>query len=220
MRQLGVTAGDGEPLRILCLGAHADDIEIGCGGSLLELIDQHDRIDIEWVVFSACPEREREARRSARAFLSKAYRSRISVKHFRDGFFPHQGGAIKNVFEQLKRELSPDLVFTHYRDDRHQDHRVVADLTWNTFRNHVILEYEIPKYDGDLGAPNCFMPLTKQTCGRKVQHLQGSFDTQQDKDWFRPDTFLGLMRLRGLECRAPDGYAEAFYGRKIVLSPL
>lgn len=206
------------PLRILCLGAHPDDIEIGCGGSLLELLDRCPMADVEWVVFAANAAREREAKHSARLLLEKAHRHRVSVKRFRDGFFPYQGAAIKRAVEELKRRPAPDLVFTHYRDDRHQDHRLISDLTWNTFRDHLILEYEIPKYDGDLGAPNCFIPLTRRTCTRKIQHLQAAFASQREKHWFTPDTFLGLMRLRGMECRARHGYAEAFYGRKIALS--
>jgi LmbE family N-acetylglucosaminyl deacetylase len=220
MQGLGLTIGAGAPLRILCLGAHSDDIEIGCGGSLLELLDQYQTVDVDWVVFSAQGKREREATTSARSFLKKARRSRVAVKRFRDGFFPYDGAAIKRAFEQLKSRPSPDLVFTHFRDDRHQDHRVVSDLTWNTFRDHMILEYEIPKYDGDLGAPNTFMPLTRRACTRKLERLHAAFGSQRHKHWFTADTFRGLMRLRGMECRAPEGYAEAFYGRKIVLSTL
>ena len=216
---IGLSLPDG-PLEVLCLGAHPDDIEIGCGGSLLELLDQYQIVDVDWVVFSAQGRREREATSSARSFLKKARRSLVTVKRFRDGFFPYDGAAIKRAFEQLKSRPSPDLVFTHYRDDRHQDHRVVSDLTWNTFRNHVILEYEIPKYDGDLGAPNTFMPLTRRVLTRKLERLDAAFSSQRQKHWFTPDTFRGLMRLRGMECRAPEGYAEAFYGRKIVLSTL
>jgi len=208
---------DDAPFRILCVGAHSDDIEIGCGGSILDLLDRHRNVEIDWIVFSGIGKREREARASAKSFLSGARRSRVTVEQFRDGFFPYQGAAIKKIFEAIKSRPSPDLVFTHYRDDRHQDHRVLSDLTWNTFRDHWILEYEIPKYDGDLGAPNCFVPITRRSCTRKIRYLQAAFGTQRDKDWFTHDTFAGLMRLRGMECRAPDGYAEAFYGRKVVL---
>ena len=145
--------------RVLCLGAHSDDIEIGCGGTILRLQDEHQDLEVLWVVFSAEPPRDREARRSAREFLTGARKPRIQLKKFRTSFFPYQGRAIKEFFETIKARFTPDLIFTHYRDDRHQDHRVLSDLAWNTFRNHLILEYEIPKYDGDLGIPNTFVPL-------------------------------------------------------------
>ena len=205
-------------IRVLCLGAHSDDIEIGCGGLILDLIARYRAVDITWVVFSARGEREREARRSAGMFLRGARRSRVIVEQFRDGFFPWEGAGIKEIFEDLKGGVAPDLVLTHYRDDRHQDHRLLSDLTWNTFRDHWILEYEVPKYDGDLGAPNCFAPLRRRTCGRKVKYLQSVFGTQRGKHWFGAETFWGLMRLRGMECRAAEGYAEAFYARKIALA--
>jgi LmbE family N-acetylglucosaminyl deacetylase len=204
-------------LRVLCIGAHSDDIEIGCGGLVLSLIAGQKAVDVDWIVLSAAGAREREARRSAAMFLKGARRTRILVQQFRDGFFPYQGADIKTVFEELKEDLDPDLILTHYRDDRHQDHRVLSDLTWNTFRNHLILEYEVPKYDGDLGQPNCYVPLTRSTCARKARYLEAAFGTQRDKHWFSAETFMGLMRLRGMECRAPGGYAEAFYGRKVVL---
>jgi LmbE family N-acetylglucosaminyl deacetylase len=205
------------PLRVLCLGAHSDDIEIGCGGFILSLIKRYKRLEIDWIVLSGPSGRDREARRSAEMFLKGAWRSRVAIKQFRDGFFPYDGANIKDAFERLKRDLAPDVILTHYRHDRHQDHRVVSDLTWNTFRDHWILEYEVPKYDGDLGIPNCFVPLTQVICDRKVRYLNAAFGSQRDKHWFSADTFMGLMRLRGLECRAPDGYAEAFHARKAVL---
>lgn len=204
-------------LRVLCVGAHSDDIEIGCGGLILSLLKSHKRVDIDWIVFSAPVAREREARRSAGLFLRGAARQRVAVHQFTDGFFPQESGEIKKVFEALKVKISPDLVLTHHRDDRHQDHRVLSDLAWNTFRNQLVLEYEIPKFDGDLGTPNCFVPLNRSTAERKVKYLQTVFGTQRDKHWFSKETFLGLMRLRGMECRAPGHYAEAFYGRKVVL---
>ena len=215
MYALDLSRKSRSPLRVLCLGAHSDDIEIGCGGFLLDLIKRH-RVDVHWVVFSANDARQQEAIRSANLFLRGARRKRVLVEQFRDGFFPYES-QIKELFERLKVAVSPDLVLTHYRDDRHQDHRVVSDLTWNTFRDHWILEYEIPKYDGDLGSPNCFAPLTRSTCARKVKYLNAVFGTQRGKHWFASETFWGLMRLRGMECRAPGGYAEAFYGRKVVL---
>jgi LmbE family N-acetylglucosaminyl deacetylase len=204
-------------LRLLCVGAHADDIEIGCGGLVLDLIRRGGSVDVDWVVFSAPAEREREARRGARYFLRGARHTRVAVKDFHDGFFPYEGAAIKKVFEDLKATVAPDLVLTHYREDRHQDHRVLSDLTWNTFRDHLILEYEIPKYDGDFGSPNCFAPLARRTGARKIRYLQAAFGSQRGKHWFSAETFQGVMSLRGLECRAPEGYAEGFYARKLVL---
>jgi LmbE family N-acetylglucosaminyl deacetylase len=205
------------PLRLLCVGAHADDIEIGCGGLILSLLGRFTPIHVDWIVLSASPARKREATRSARLFLKNAASTRVQVRQFRDGFFPYDGARIKRLFEQLKKASSPDLVLTHYRDDRHQDHRVVSELTWNTFRDHWVLEYEIPKFDGDLGAPNFFVPVAKSTCAAKVRHLESAFGSQRDKHWFSSETFMALMRLRGMECRANTGYAEAFYARKVVL---
>jgi LmbE family N-acetylglucosaminyl deacetylase len=201
-------------LRVLCLGAHSDDIEIGCGGLMLTLLRQG-QVEVDWVVFSASDRREQEARRGARLFLKHAVGARIRTYDFRDGFFPYEP-RIKEVFESLK-EARPDLVLTHYREDRHQDHRTLSDLAWNTFRDHLILEYEIPKFDGDLGTPNCFVPLDRGTAARKAKFIQTAFGSQRDKHWFSADTFLGLMRLRGMECRAPGGFAEAFYARKAVI---
>lgn len=218
MLSLSPLLGRSGPLTLLCLGAHADDIEIGCGGLVLSLLEQHPRIDVDWIVFSAAGAREREARRSAALFLKGARRANVVVKQFRDGFFPYHGAEIKEVFEELKQAPQPDLVLTHYRDDRHQDHRVLSDLTWNTFRDHLLLEYEIPKYDGDLGAPNVFVAIGRATCARKTRLLMRAFGSQRDKHWFSPETFTGLMRLRGMECRAQSGYAEAFYGRKILMA--
>jgi len=206
------------PLRILCLGAHADDIEIGCGGTVLQLLSGCRTLEFLWVVFSSGSEREREARASAALFLERAEHKEVIVKDFRDGFFPFDGGHIKEFFEELKGHISPDLIFTHYRDDRHQDHRTVSDLTWNTWRNHLILEYEIPKYDGDLGSPNCFVPLERDVCNRKIKYICDVFQTQSNKAWLTEDTFQSILRLRGVECAARDKYAEAFYCRKLVCS--
>ena len=202
---------------VLCLGAHADDIEIGCGGTLLKLVREYSGLHVVWVVFSAEGTRSREARVSARAFLKGLRQTRIIVKKFPGGFFPFEGARIKEYFEELKRVCQPNVVFTHYRDDRHQDHRILSDLTWNTFRNHLILEYEIPKYDGDLGTPNLFVRLAEDLCRRKVEYLRRFFQTQNDKHWFSEDTFFSLLRLRGIECPSPTKYAEAFYCRKMVL---
>jgi LmbE family N-acetylglucosaminyl deacetylase len=201
---------------VLCLGAHADDIEIGCGGTLLKLIRDHQALNIWWIVFSAEGRRSREARSSARAFLAGATRAKVVVKQFRGSFFPFQGGQIKQYFEEIKTAFQPDVIFTHYRDDRHQDHRLLSDLAWNTFRNHLILEYEIPKYDGDLGIPNFFVRLDETLCRQKVENLCAFFQTQANKHWFSQDTFLSLMRLRGVECASPTQYAEAFFCRKFV----
>lgn len=200
--------------RILCIGAHSDDIEIGCGGTVLKLIREDSRREFHWVVFSAESPRDKEARKSAERFLQGASKKRILIREFRASFFPCEWTAIKEDFEKLKEEFQPDLIFTHYRDDRHQDHRVLSDLAWNTFRNHLILEYEIPKYDGDLGIPNSFVPLDPGICRKKVVNLRRFFQTQANKHWFSEETFLGLMRLRGMECASK--YAEAFYCRKLV----
>lgn len=199
---------------LLLLGAHSDDIEIGCGGTVLKLAAANPGLNIQWVVFSAEGERRREARSSARLFLKDAGQSKVVVKQFRTSFFFTQGEPIKEYFETLKRAFEPDIVFTHYRDDRHQDHRLLSELAWNTFRDHLILEYEIPKYDGDMGIPNLFVPLDASTCERKVKHLLQSFRSQCDKHWFSDETFFSLMRLRGMECGSR--YAEAFHSRKMV----
>jgi LmbE family N-acetylglucosaminyl deacetylase len=201
---------------ILCLGAHSDDIEIGCGGTMLKLTRDPGKLSVTWVVFSGQGDRAAEGRRSARAFLAGAGRKKVVMKRFRGSYFPYEGRRIKQYFEHLKQSLQPDLVFTHCRDDRHQDHRTLSDLTWNTFRNHLILEYEIPKYDGDLGQPNAFVRLDETLCLRKAEILCKSFQTQGNKHWFSQDTFLSLMRIRGIECASPTKYAEAFYCRKLV----
>jgi LmbE family N-acetylglucosaminyl deacetylase len=203
------------PIKVLCLGAHSDDIEIGCGGTILTLERLYPRCEFYWVVFSAIGVRADEARHAASLFVSPSTLRGPILKTFQDGFMPWNGAEVKAAFEDLK-SVSPDLVFTHSRKDAHQDHRILAELTWNTFRDHTILEYEIPKYDGDMGAPNVFFPLEKQAYEKKVSHLMESFGSQRPKRWFQPETFLALMRLRGMECNAPSGYAEAFYGPKLV----
>ncbi len=216
MLALSLLQNGAAPSKILCLGSHSDDIEIGCGGTILRLLSGNPNLEVVWVVFSSTKEREREARRSAELFLAQAKRKEIIVNDFRDGFFPFDGPKIKESFEGLKR-VSPDLILTHNRRDAHQDHRQIAELTWNTFRNHLILEYEIPKYDGDLGQPSVFVPLEADTCNRKVDYLMEAFESQRTKHWFQRETFFALLRLRGMECNAPSGYAEAFYSRKLVL---
>lgn len=202
---------------LLCLGAHPDDIEIGCGGAILRICREHPDTLVHWVVLGAHGPREEEAFAGAQRFRAKAAGGEVTVKPFRDGFFPYFGAELKEFFQDLKTLVSPDLVFTHHRFDRHQDHRMVSDLTWNTWRDHAILEYEVPKWDGDLGVPNGFVPLSRATAEEKAEAIVSTFASQREKPWFTVDTFLGLMRLRGNECRAPDGFAEAFYARKLVL---
>lgn len=204
--------------RVLCLGAHSDDIEIGCGATVMQLARRRPRPEFRWVVWSAAGARAVEAREGAQKFLGAAAKDAVRLHQFRDGYFPAQFAAIKDAFEAIAREFTPDIVFTHTRDDRHQDHRVVSDLTWNTFRNQLVLEYEIPKWDGDLTQRNHYVPIGADVARRKAEALLKVFGTQRSKDWFTEETFLGLMRLRGIECRAPGGYAEAFLARKAVLS--
>ena len=215
--QLGRAAAPGRPT-ILALGAHADDIEIGCGGTLLRLAEEHHDAIVHWVVLSASGGREPEARSSAEQFLAGYSTAHVVVENFRDGFLPYRGEAVKDRFEGLKNELSPDLILTHNRHDLHQDHRLVCELTWNTFRDHLILEYEIPKYDGDFGSPNLFVPLTESLVGRKVETILAHFASQRDRRWFTEDLFRAAMRIRGMEANAPEGHAEAFYCRKVVLA--
>ncbi|CAN5611041.1 PIG-L family deacetylase [soil metagenome] len=202
-----------EARKLLFLGAHSDDIEIGCGGTILTLAKTHPGLEIYWVVFSAGGKRGKEARLSATQFLKGIRRTKVVAKEFRTSYFPSQGERIKTYFETLK-SFNPDIIFTHCRDDRHQDHRILSDLAWNTFRDHLILEYEIPKYDGDLGIPNLFVPLDAAVARRKAESICQAFATQKGKHWFSEDTFLALMRLRGVECASE--YAEAFYSRKMV----
>jgi LmbE family N-acetylglucosaminyl deacetylase len=203
--------------RILCVGAHSDDIEIGCGGTVLKILAANPNVEIMWVVFSAEGVRAREATSSAKAFLGKSSNHVIVAKDFRTSYFPYQGEQIKEYFETLK-SFNPDVIFTHYRDDRHQDHRVLSDLAWNTFRSHVILEYEVPKYDGDYGSPNFFVPVTEKHVKKKADLLCKFFQSQSNKHWFTPDLFMATPRIRGMECNSPTQFAEAFYSRKLVFS--
>jgi len=205
------------PLTVLCIGAHSDDIEIGCGGTILKLAEQHTDTVFHWVVFSAIGVREAEARHAATLFGGPTAVRGPLLKTFPDGFMPFVGAEVKAFFEELKQAVSPDLIFCPSRKDAHQDHRLISELTWNTFRNHMILEYEIPKYDGDLGQPNVFVPLGGELYQKKVQYIMEAFQSQHTKRWFEDSTFLSLMRLRGMECNAASGYAEAFYCRKLVL---
>ena len=213
MRSLSLPEG---PLEVLALGAHADDIEIGCGATLLRLAAERE-LHVHWVVFCSTPERAVEARACATDFLRGAASSRVLVRSHRDGFLPWAGASVKEEFELLKKETSPDLVLTHYREDRHQDHRTVSELTWNTFRNHLILEYEIPKYDGDFGSPNVFSPVPVDVLKQKVDLLLRHYRTQAEKQWFGAELFRSVARIRGMECVGPDGFAEGFYCRKVVL---
>jgi LmbE family N-acetylglucosaminyl deacetylase len=204
-------------LNILCLGAHSDDIEIGCGGTILRLINDYPGCQLHWVVFSALGARKDEAQCGSEAFAGSDHLKSLQLLDFADGFMPYHGERVKKIFEELKQAVSPDLIFTHRRHDAHQDHRLLSELTWNTFRNHFILEYEIPKYDGDLGHPSVYVPLELETYTQKVDHLVDIFQSQSSKHWFDRNVFHALMRLRGVECNAPSGYAEAFYCRKLVI---
>jgi len=217
MRSLGLRLDPGTPPTILCVGAHSDDIEIGCGGTILRLQRDYPGCRLYWVVISAVGARADEARQAAELFGGSAICGGPRLSEFRDGFLPYVGAEVKAVFEELKQEVSPDLILTTSRRDSHQDHRLLGELAWNTFRNHWILEYEIPKYDGDFGQPGVFVPLETEDCEKKIEYLMRVFGSQHAKRWFEPETFRSVMRLRGMECNAPSGYAEAFYCRKLVL---
>lgn len=205
----------GAKLSVLCLGAHSDDIEIGVGGTILGWISAGVKLDVCWCVLSAKGARRKEAMAAAEAVLEGAASRRIELGEFRDGYFPYEGDEIKSWIEDLKKHVDPDIVFTHRKDDAHQDHREISRLTWNAFRDHLVLEYEIPKWDGDLGQPNVYVAMSEETFARKSTLLQACFASQRSKDWFDAETFRGLARLRGMECRAPDRFAEAFLARKI-----
>jgi LmbE family N-acetylglucosaminyl deacetylase len=213
MRALDL-ARQGKALSVLCLGAHSDDIEIGAGGTILSWIAAGAEVSVDWCVLSAAGERAVEARASAADFLAGAARSELHLAEFHDGYMPAERSAMKDWVEGLKR-LTPDVILTHARDDAHQDHRLLCELTWNTFRDHLILEYEIPKWDGDLGQPNLYVPLSEDTLARKIELLHRHFGSQRSKAWFDDETFRGLARLRGMECR--ERYAEAFFARKLAL---
>jgi LmbE family N-acetylglucosaminyl deacetylase len=208
-----------DEVQLLCLGAHSDDIEIGCGGTLLHLKQVFPRLKFHWVVFSAGGVRGQEATKAAEMFTAGC-KSELVLKDFRDGFLPYNGAQVKDIFEDMKSFVNPDVIFTQWGGDAHQDHRLLSELTWNTFRNHLILEYEIPKYDGDMGRPNCYVPIEAPLCEKKIDHLFTAFESQRSKKWFERDTFRGLMRLRGMECNSQSGYAEAFHARKVILQPV
>jgi len=208
--------GGSTVLKVLCIGAHCDDIEIGCGATLLRLAAERP-LDVSWLVLCSTPKRAAEVKASASRFLRRARRRSLQVEAFRDGYLPAQWAQVKDCFEALKREQQPDLIFTHERDDRHQDHRVASELTWNTFRDHAILEYEVPKYDGGLGQPAFYVPVSRAVAQRKAQYLATVYASQRGRHWFDEHTFMALMRVRGIECNAPQGLAEAFHARKLVL---
>jgi len=205
------------PKSILLMGAHCDDIEIGCAATVLHLIERFPEAHFDWVVFSSTPERAQEAMRSSDILLAGARSKTVIIENFRNGYFPYIGGQIKDYIELLKTRTKPDWIFTHHSEDRHQDHRVLAELTWNTFRNHLIFEYEIPKYDGGLGSPNCFIPASQAFADRKIATLMECFVSETVKPWFSPETFEAMLRIRGVECNSTSGLAEAFYCRKFLV---
>jgi LmbE family N-acetylglucosaminyl deacetylase len=217
MLPLTLIEPEDDALDILCLGAHCDDIEIGCGGTVLRLVEQFPAARFHWVVLSSTAVRSREAHSAAEHFLAGAGKQDIRIERFRESYFPWVGAEIKDYLEELKSDVDPDVILTHHRHDRHQDHRLVAELTWNTWRDHLILEYEIPKYDGDLGSPNVFVALDEATARRKVDGIVDHFPSQSHRAWFDADTFRALLRLRGMEANAPSRFAEAFYGSKVVV---
>lgn len=210
-----ILRGNGRGIRrVLCLGAHCDDIEIGCGGALLAL-QRSANVRIDWAVLSSSPQRQAETRAAMAALVRPRARGKLRFGDLPDGRFPAVYGEVKDFVEALKRTERPDLILCHERNDRHQDHRTLSDVVWSTFRDHVILEYEIPKWDGDWGQVNLYVPLTAAQARAKVQALLRCFRSQRGRDWFTRETFLAQLRLRGIECRAPSGYAEGFYARKI-----
>lgn len=217
MLPLSIVSSTRKPLNILCLGAHCDDIEIGCGATLLTLLSQRQDINVYWQVFSSTPSREQEALAGAKLFTANANSLEIDIRRFRDGFLPYEGSAVKEAIEETKSKFVPDVVFTHYRNDLHQDHRKISELTWNTFRNHLILEYEIPKWDGDIGTPNVFVSIDKAIASEKIAALQSVYNSQKNKEWFTDDLFHSLLRIRGMEANSVTNLAEAFYARKVSL---
>lgn len=205
------------PKTILLLGAHCDDIEIGCGATVLQLVEKFPDAHFKWIVFSSSPARAQEAAKSANQFLANAHSKDVLIHDFRNAYFPYIGAQLKDYFELLKGQLHPDLILTHHLDDRHQDHRTLAELTWNTFRDHLILEYEIPKYDGGLDSPNLFIKVTQAHAKEKTATIMDCFLTEATKSWFTSETFYAILRLRGIECNSPTGLAEAYYCRKNLL---
>ena len=219
MLPLSFNVGEDRPLNVLCLGAHCDDIEIGCGATLLTLLRERPDTNVYWKVFTSTPSRKREAIAGAKRFCAAAGNLEIEIGEFRDGFLPYEGYAVKEAMELTKSRFTPDLVFSHYRNDLHQDHRQISELTWNTFRNHLILEYEIPKWDGDMSVPNVFVAIEQATADEKIEALQSIYNSQKDKGWFTDDLFHSILRIRGMESNSRTGLAEAFFARKITLDP-
>ena len=217
MLSLNLSGGTDGSINILCLGAHSDDIEIGCGGTILKLLRDHSNVQVHWVVFSGEGERADEALGSANDLLAYTLEKRIVVRDYKTSYFPYCGNDIKDCFEEIKKEFTPDIIFTHFRHDLHQDNRIINELTWNTFRNHFILEYEIFKYDGDIGQPNFFVHLDEELCRKKVAIIMKNFKSQSHRSWFTEDAFYSLLRLRGIESNSPGRYSEAYYCRKAVL---
>ena len=217
MLSLRALLPSGRPPVVLCVGAHADDVEIGCGGTLQVLLEDVPEAEVHWLVLTGADERAREVEASARLFLGGAGAGRLVLGGLRDGYLPHEAARAKDLFESVKAELRPELVLTHHGDDAHQDHRLASELTWNTWRDAMILEYEVPKWDGDLSRPNLYVPLSAEQLHRKTERLQAVYGSQRSKDWFDDEVFRGLARLRGMECRADSGYAEAFHARKLLL---
>jgi LmbE family N-acetylglucosaminyl deacetylase len=216
---LPLSVDEDRPLNVLCLGAHCDDIEIGCGATLLTLFAAQPAVNVHWTVFSSTPSRKQEAIAGAERFCADAGNLELEIHEFRDGYLPYEGSAVKDAFEATKRQFVPDVVFTHYRHDAHQDHRKVCELTWNTFRDHLILEYEIPKWDGDLGSPNAFVHIAPSVAEKKIATLSAVYNSQNDKRWFTDDLFHSMMRLRGMESNSPTQLAEGFYTRKLTILP-
>jgi LmbE family N-acetylglucosaminyl deacetylase len=218
MLRLALSAG-GQPLRVLCVGAHCDDIEIGCGGTLLQLQQTSAPLTIDWAILSGTQERRSEAISSMEQFVAPRHRGSLTFGDLPDANFPADYSGAKAFFSSLRSNANPDLVFCHARDDAHQDHRIVNEMTWGAFRDHCILEYEIMKWDGDLGRPNAYVPLDPEQAEAKVALLMSAYGSQRSRDWFTPDAFRAVMRIRGLECRAPSGLAEGFVARKLLLVP-
>jgi len=215
---LGFRLPSSGPLRVLCLGAHCDDIEIGCGGTLLRLREVDPKVEIRWHVLTSDPARENETRRSASLFgVDAAVPGALRIDAFRDGFLPYEGPRVKDAVLEARKGWNPELIFTHAREDRHQDHRVVSELTWNAYRDHAILEYEIPKWDGDLGQPNVYVGLDEATVAKKLEILDTVYVSQKSKAAFSLDAYRGLMAIRGIESRSGTRHAEAFLARKLAL---
>lgn len=209
---------DGRPFRILCIGAHCDDIEIGCGGTLLHMQASGQKPIIDWIVLTGEEARQTESRSAMELLVNPTCRGDLLFGGFPDSRLPTVYGAVKEFFSSLRGRPRPDMIFCHYRDDAHQDHRLVSEVVWGAYRDHLVLEYEIVKWDGDLGRPNAYVPLEREILDRKLEVLMGVYGSQRGKDWFTEDTFLAMSRLRGVECRSPSGHAEAFHVRKFVLS--